>query len=291
MRQSPPLVAWVKKWLEKPVYFILSNVFYALAIQLFYFPNDIAAGGMAGIATVLTQLIPVSLGVLVFLMNIPFAIWAVFVFGWAYSLKTVLALAVYGVFVDALSSLPPLTDNLLVAALFGGVLSALGAVCIIKAGTSAGGTDLIAKLLRNYFPHLSLGTFFLIINGLSVLFAMVVFGSIELGLIAIIAVYVTSYVTDKILTGVERACLCYVITQEEPSEISASISQKLNRSVTLQKGVGMYHKTDRNILMVVVKPREIILLKRVATEYDPNSFVVIAHASEVLGGGFSNELL
>ncbi len=281
----------MKKLAKQTVFFILSNIFYALAVQLFYFPNDIAAGGLTGIATVLTRLVPISLGLWVFLLNIPFSIWAVFVFGWPYAAKSVVAPGLFAVFVDVFALiLPPATDNLLVAALFGGVFSALGAVCMVKAESSAGGTDLIARLLRNYFPHMSLGIMFLIVNGISVVFAMVVFGSIELGLIAIVAVYTSSYMTDKVLTGVERACLCYVITQETPNQISADIAQKLNRSVTLQKGIGMYHETNRNILMVVVKPREIILLKRIAKAHDPSSFVVIAHASEVMGGNFKNEL-
>ncbi len=280
-----------KLWpgVRRLLYFLLGNFTYALALNLFFLENNIAAGGFAGIATVLNAIVPVSVGTVVFLMNLPFLIWAVVAKGWKYTLITASSTLVYSAFINVFSFLPALTHNLLVAAVFGGLLYAVGAVCMLKADASAGGTDLVARLLLTKFRDMSLGNMFMIVDGMTVVFAMVVFRNIELGLYAIVAIYTCSVFTDKIITGFNYASICYVITDRPVEEMAGQIMARLARGVTCQKAVGMYAHSEKNVLMVVVKPKELYRLKDIVAQFDPSAFVVVAWANEVQGGGFQNE--
>lgn len=280
----------VKKETGKMLYFIAGNLFYAFGVQLFLATNGIAAGGFSGIAIVLSRFIPLTIGSFIFLLNIPFLFIAVFVKGKRYAAKTLLGSAIYSAILEAISLLPAATHNMLVAAVFGGLLYGVGAVLILKSEASGGGTDLVARLLKSKFPSVSLGKMFLLVDGSVVIFAMVMFRDIEAGLYAIITIYVCSIVNDRILQGFDRASMCYIITDNNPAILYQEISKELGRSVTLQHGVGMYQGNERNILMTVLRPKETWTLKRIVSEHDPSAFVVMANATEVIGRGFKGVL-
>lgn len=271
---------------SKMIYFILGSLCYSLGIQLFLAGNSIAAGGFSGVAIVLSRFIPLTIGSFIFLMNLPFLAIAYVVKGKRYTLRTLLGSAIYSALLEAISFLPTVTHNKLVAAVFGGLLYGVGAVMILKSEASGGGTDLVARLLKTKFPQLSLGKLFIMVDGSVVLFAMVMFKDIEAGLYALITIYVCSIVNDRILQGFDRASMCYIITDNDPAILYHAISEELGRSVTLQHGVGMYAGSERNILMTVLRPRETWILKSIVAEYDPGAFVVMANATEVVGRGF-----
>ncbi len=275
---------------KKVILFFLSNFFYAIALQAFYVQNNIAAGGFVGISTVLHAFTPITIGVWSFLFNLPLLAWSLFVFGWKYSLATFASSVVYSVMVDSMWWVPCVTDNLVLAAIGGAVCNALGSYLMFQAETSSGGTDLLTKLLRRKFPSLSFGSMYLTINGICVVFAVAAFRNIELGVVAILAVYITSVVSDKLLSGGEKGNLCYIITAQDPNEMSHDICGSLYRSVTCQTGVGMYRHMDKFILLVVVRPRELPRLKKIVTSHDPQAFVIIAQANEIMGGGSQNRV-
>lgn len=279
----------LKKFLVQGAYFLAGNLLYALALDLFFLENNIAAGGFAGIATVINYIIPIPVGVVVFLMNIPFLIWSYFAKGWPYTAKTLLSSVVYSALVDLLAFLPTVTHDLLAASIFGGILYGLGAVAMLRADASGGGTDLVARLLLLKFRNLSLGKMFMIVDGLTIVFALVVYRNLELAIYAITAICVCSLCTDKVIAGFNYASLCYIITEKDPREMANGIFERLHRTATLQNGVGLYKNTDKNILMVVVKPRELYILQDLIRAFDSNAFVVEVRASEVHGGGFQEE--
>ena len=271
---------------RKIIYFLLANGCYAFAIQLFLAGNNIAAGGFSGIAIVLSSFLPVSIGTFVFLLNIPFILLAFFIKGPRYTLLTLCGSTVYALILDAISFLPTVTHNKLVAAVFGGLIYGGGAVLFLKSGASNGGTDLVARLLLIKFRSMSVGKMFLIVDGSVVLFAMLMFRDIEAGLYAIITIYVCGMVNDRILNGFDKANMCYIISEKDPVALSDAIQKEIHRGVTLQRGVGMYQGYERNILMTVVRPRETYHLKEVVQGLDEKAFVVMAEVNEVLGRGF-----
>jgi uncharacterized membrane-anchored protein YitT (DUF2179 family) len=265
-----------------------ANVCNVSAVLLFFAPNNIAAGGFAGIATVVNYMVPIHIGDIVFLMNIPFLIVSFFVFKWKYTLKIVLSLVIYASLFRVFSFLPVATTEKFVAGIFGGVLYACGAVLIMYARTSFGGTDLVARLLLKKFKHLSLGKMFLIVDGTTVIFAVFVYRNIESGVYAITAIFVCSYVTDRIINGFDTADICYIITNLDPAPLGTVIMDEFKVGITRQKAEGMFGGNVKHVLMVVVRPRDIHDLKKMVVDYDPEAFVVVAHANEVRGGGFNN---
>lgn len=272
--------------IRRIIYFLLANGCYAFAIQLFLAGNNIAAGGFSGIAIVLSSMLPVSIGTFIFLLNIPFIIIAFFVKGPRYTLLTLCGSTVYATILNAISFLPTVTDNRLVAAVFGGLIYGVGAVLFLRSGASNGGTDLVARLLLVRFRSMSVGKMFLVVDGSVVLFAMLMFRDIEAGLYAIITIYVCGMVNDRILNGFDKANMCYVISDKDPVALSDEIQRRLHRGVTLQRGVGMYQGYEHNILMTVVRPRETYRLKQIVQDLDPKAFVIMAEVNEVLGRGF-----
>lgn len=268
------------------VYFVLGILFNILAMRLFFVDNRIAAGGFSGIATVLSFIMPISVGTLIFLMNCPLILLSTRFMGWKYAIKTMAAMTCYSMGLNALDFITVATHDRFAASVFGGIFYALGAVSLLYAKASVGGTDLVCRLLLRRFRHLSLGKMFLLIDGLCVILAVIVYGDLESGVFALTAIAVFSYATDRIISGFNVARICYVVTSQPPEEVGQAIMKNLHVGVTLLDGLGMYEKTKRYLLMVVVRPREIQRLKSIVHTHDPKAFLVVASASEVLGGGF-----
>ena len=267
-------------------FMVLSNLLYALSFTLFYLDNEIAGGGFGGVAAVLCHVVPLTPGLLSFLMTVPFLIWGIFQRGWLFSVETFLSSLMFSVFEDALLWTPTLTHNQLLAAVFGGALYSMGTVFMLKAGISAGGTDLLGQLIRHHWPHISHGTLLLIFNVFCVSIAIFTFRNLETAFYSIIAIYIGSTFTDRFTSGREKVYISYVITKSPPEPIAAAIETHLHRGVTLQQGTGMYLKQSQNILMIVVKPAEMYRLRDLVTAIDPSAFLVFSLGSSAIGGGF-----
>ena len=271
---------------KRIVYLLIADLLYALSLNLFYVPHEIAAGGLAGIGTAINSLVPIPIGVLMFLMNLPICLWGVKVKGVRFVALSMVAMGIYSAFVDVLSFLPSLTEDRLVAVICGGIIYGVAASCTVKAQISAGGTDLLAKLIITKIKTMSLGSLYMCIDGCVVIFAIFMYGEIEAGIYAILAIAICSLVTDKLNSGFNKADVFYIFANENIGLISKAIMEDLGRGVTALNGTGMYLNTDRQILFVVVKPNEVPTLKEIVREYDPSAFIVLASASEIIGKGF-----
>lgn len=267
-------------------WFMAGNLLYALALNFFLIPNNIAAGGFSGLAMVITQFLPLKVGTIIFLMNVPLLIASVFIKGLRFTVMALICSSLHSFTVNITGFVPVLTNDRLVASMFGGVMYGLGLVCLVRANTSCGGTDLLNRLMITLFPQFSVGKMSMILDGTVVILAMLAFGDVQVGLYAIITLYICSVFADKVMNGFDRADLCFVITDQDPSIIANDLMKKLNRAVTKIDATGMYLGTGRSILMMVVRPRETYRMKREISQLDPNAFVVVAYANEAVGGGF-----
>ncbi len=264
------------------------NLLYALALALFLTGNNIAAGGVAGIAVVLCGFLPLGVGMLTLAMNIPILVSAVVIKGWRYTAGTIAAAFLYSFTVEILDRImPTLTREPLVAAVFGGVLYGIGMTLLTVGNVSVGGTDLLCRLLNEKIPSLSVARLSLFIDGGIVVLAMLVFGNVEVGLYAIVTIFVCSTVADRVLLGIGRGSICLVVSGKEAEEIAAPLMEKLGRAVTRWSGNGMYTGENRNVLMVAVRPREVFQVKTLLKELDPSAFVVVVPANELIGGRFN----
>ena len=273
---------------EQILYLLLADVLYALALNLFYVGNKIAAGGFAGIATVINAFIPIPVGTAVFLMSIPVVIVAWKVKGAAYTLMALATTAVYSIIVDVLSFLPTISEDKIVAVVCGGILYGLGASLAIKAHMSSGGTDLLGKVLITKFRTLSIGTLQMMIDGTIVVVAAIAFRDIGAAIYAILAIGVCSVVTDLMNKGFNRAQMFLIFCDKNQKEISDAILYSMGRGATAFKGIGQYSNNEKDILMVVVKPSEAHILKSIVRELDPTAFMVLVSANEIIGEGFED---
>ena len=160
------------------IYFCLGIAFYVLALRLFFVDNHIAAGGFTGIATIINYLVPIPMGTINFLMNLPLILIALKVMGWRYTLKTMLAMTFFSIILNLAASIPVATHDRFAASVFGGIFYGLGAVSLLHAKASTGGTDLVCRILLRYFRGMSLGRMFLLIDGMCVILAVIVFGNL-----------------------------------------------------------------------------------------------------------------
>lgn len=265
------------------------NLLYALALALFLTGNNIAAGGLAGIAVVLCSFLPLGVGVLTLAMNIPILVSAVAIKGWRYTIGTIVAAFLYSFTVEILDRMmPTLTDEPLVAAIFGGVLYGIGMTLLTVGNVSVGGTDLLCRLLNEKIPSLSVARLSLFIDGGIVALAILVFGNVEVGLYAIVTIFVCSMVADRVLLGIGRGSICLVVTGKDAKEMADPLMEHMGRAVTRWGGNGMYTGEDRNVLMVAVRPREVFEVKLLLKELDPEAFVVVVPANELIGGHFGD---
>jgi uncharacterized membrane-anchored protein YitT (DUF2179 family) len=270
------------------MYLLVANVGYALALNLFYVDNNIAAGGLAGIGTVLNYFLSVPVGLTVFVLNIPIVLWGLTIKGKKYVIMSVITVGVYSIIVDVLAFLPCLTEDKVVAVVCGGILYGTAASLSVRAQISTGGTDLLAKLLITKFKYVSVGQMLMIIDGSIVVLAMIVYRNIESGIYAILAIAVAALVTDRLNSGFNKASVFYIFANRNVDKISSAILNDMGRGATLLHGEGLYSHADKQILFVVVKPTEVPRLKYIVHKYDNSAFIVLASATEIIGQGFES---
>ncbi len=256
----------------------------SIALNYFLAPNTIAPGGVTGFSIIFEKISLVPIYITNLAINIPLFILGAKTLGKSSAIKTLYATLILSLF---LKILPPivLTHDLLLSAIFGGLLAGIGLGLVFKFDGTTGGTDLAGAILNRKFPRLSLPTFMMIIDLLVVGFAGIVEKKIETSLYSVIALYVTIKVVDTILEGMGYLKGFYIITSK-PDEIAESLMVELNRGVTSLKGKGMYTKKDRDVLLCVVPRVQFTKVKDIVQEIDDKAFVMVTEMYEAIGEGF-----
>jgi len=269
---------------------LAGSVITSLGVNLFLVPNKIAAGGVTGLATVIFYLTGMPVGTIMLFLNIPLFLLGVKILGRSFGIKTLFATLVLSLSIDLLAPfLSAVTDDLLLASIFGGLLAGLGIGLVLKQEASTGGTDLGAKIIHKIIPYISVGQLLLIIDAFIVLTAALVFGDYELGLYAAITLFILSRVIDTVIVGVNYTKAVHIIS-DESEEISKKLVFEMNHGMTRINGRGMYSGKDKNVLLCIIRRRELPHLKSVVSKIDNNAFIFVTDVREVLGEGFSNHV-
>ena len=263
----------------------LGSAIYAAAVSLFLDPNGIVPGGFTGIAMILRRFIPLSTGTLTLIMNIPLLAAGIFIFGARFLGTTAYSVAVSSLFMNLLLPYGPLTDDILLSALAGGALMALGLEIILIQGATTGGTDIIVKIIRKYFRGISAGNLFVIADGIVVLCSMLVFRNIDAGLYAAICIIVSSSVMDAMLYGRDQAKLIIIISDKN-DEISKRLLTELDVGATFLEGQGAYSGSDKRVVLCVVKKWLLGRALKIIKSVDNQSFSIVTTANEVFGEGY-----
>ncbi|MEK5186347.1 YitT family protein [Solibacillus sp. FSL W7-1324] len=273
----------VKNSVMEYVFVIVGAAVIALGFNVFLFPNQVASGGVSGISTILHGMFGWNAGIVQYAFNIPLFIAGVLVLGKKFGIKSFIGTVALPFFVILTESWDPWTLNPLLGALFGGIVVGLGIGLVFKGNASTGGTDLLAQIITKY-TGLTLGTSVLVIDGLIAVSAAIVF-DLEKGLFALIGLFVTTKTIDIVQLGFSQSKMVYIITQKE-TDVRDAIYKEINRGITRLPAFGGYTGEERPVLMVVVYQTEFTRLKQVLKTVDPQAFVIVSDAYEVLGEGF-----
>ena len=265
------------------VFVIVGAAIIAFGFNVFLFPNQVASGGVSGISTILHGMFGWNAGIVQYAFNIPLFIAGVLVLGKKFGIKSFIGTIALPFFVILTESWDPWTLNPLLGAIFGGIVVGLGIGLVFKGNASTGGTDLLAQIITKY-TGLTLGTSVLLIDGLIAVSAAIVF-DLEKGLYALIGLYVTTKTIDIVQLGFSQSKMVYIISQKE-TEVRDAIYKEINRGITRLPAFGGYTGEERPVLMVVVYQTEFTRLKQVLKTVDPQAFVIVSDAYEVLGEGF-----
>lgn len=273
--------------LEKFFTILLGTFIIAMSLDLFLVPADIAPGGLSGVSIILHHLTNIPVGISILVLNIPIFLWGLRNFSLSFMLSSLLGMFALSAFTDAFAFLKPVTSDILLSAIYGGALMGLGLGLVFQAGSTTGGTDIAAQILKKHFPSISVGRFVLIIDAFIVLLAGLVFGRWEVILYSAAALYICSYIIDLLVEGIDFAKVAYIIS-DTPEKISAQISETLERGTTALHASSHYSGANKTVLMCVVKKYEITKLKKIIKLVDKNAFVILSDTREVLGNGFRN---
>lgn len=266
----------------------LGAVIYALAFDWFVAPNQIAMGGVTGLAQIVNALVPVlPVGVLSILVNVPLFLAGWRLLGGRLLVSSLYAMAVSSLAIDVIAwmhTFPPMDPIL--ATLYGGAGMGVGLGLVFSQGATTGGTDIIGKLLKLKFPWLPIGKLVMIPDKVVVILAAVVFGTVNAALYGLIQMYLLSKVMDMILYGWDTSRVAYIITDRWEETVQGLLD--MNRGVTLLQGKGAYTGAEKQVLLVAFRQREIVPIKRMLREIDPKAFFIVCDAHEILGEGFGD---
>jgi len=273
-------------WALDILLFVFGSAMVAAGLVLFTIPNNIAPGGVSGLATALAHISPVSVGFWTLILNVPLIALAWWKLGFRPLTKTIVTTLLLSGFIELfLRILPPYTNNVLLASVLGGVLCGVGMGTIFVRGATTGGTDLISLLLNRIFPNTSVGSLLLMVDATVVVFAVCVFRDIEVALYSIVTIFATTRTIDAIMQGVDHAKVIYIVT-ERGDDILALLAEDLGRGVTVLQGRGGYTRRDKHVLMLVVRRNSFSQTLKSIKQIDKQAFIFVTDATEVHGEGF-----
>lgn len=269
---------------------VVGSLVYALAFDLFFVPNDIAFGGVTGLAQIVNYFFPkATVGMLVIAFNVPLFLAGWKLFGRHMLISSLVATGLSSLLIDLLAEcyrFQPMEDKLL-ACIIGGVVLGVGLGIIFLQGATTGGTEIVARLLKLKFAWLPMGKLLLIADLVVVALVAAVFRNLNTAYYGVVALYLSTFVMDQALYGLDNAKVAYIIS-DNPDEIAHIIMKELDRSVTFLKGKGGYLGQEKKVILCACKQRQIVSLKEAVQRADPNAFMIVTSAHEVLGEGFRN---
>lgn len=273
------------KWLEWPM--LIAGIFLtAIPYPMFFIPNDIAPGGLSGVATLVRALSGWPVGLVAALLNAPLFLLSWRNMGTKFAVKSLIGVLGISLVIDWFP-VPPITQDPILAAVFGGVITGSGLGLVIRAGATTGGTDMIAALIHKRIPALTVGGLLMALDCCVILASAFVFNT-QSALYAIIATFISSVMIDRVVEGFERAKAFFVFSRQSDI-LATAVMDGLGRGATLLHGKGAYSGQEQEILLCVVSRMQVPQFKTIVRETDPDAFVMVTDVREVLGEGFTRD--
>lgn len=275
-----------KETLLDLLFFLAGSFLFAASVNMFTSPNQIAPGGFTGISTLVNHLTDLPIGAVMFVLNIPLFVLAFRMFGKDFILKTFIATFLVSAVIDILANVYPVYQgDRLMAAIFGGVCSGGGIALILFRGATSGGTDILAKLLRIKWPHVSMGTVIMVSDLIVVAVSGIVYKNLESSLYAFITTFIASRTIDYVLYGRGYGKMLIIFT-DNPKDVSGAITEQMGRGVTILDATGAYTGNKKYMLVCAVRTNEIAKVSKLIKKHDENPFIIVTEAGEIFGEGF-----
>lgn len=278
------------RWFRSYALIAVGTFLVSCGYVLFISPDKLVPGGIYGISIMLHHLLGTPIGLTALAFNIPLTLIGTKLLGPRFGAKTVVAFVLTSVYVDLLyylyGSKPLVPGETLVAALFGGLFIGIGVALTFKAKATSGGSDVIAMILQKY-THLPSGQLMMMVDGCIVAVSLLAFGDWRIPLFSLVTIFVIGKVIDTTLHGFNFDKTLFIIS-EKHEDIRNSIIHDLKRGGTFLHGEGMYNHDRKQIIFTVVSPRELYLLEEYIHRIDPDAFIAVLEAFEILGKGFKS---
>lgn len=275
-----------KDELKNYTFLILGSLILALAVVGFFLPNQVLTGGTAGLSLLLHYITPLTIGTLMIIINLPLLIIGIKYLGKMFAFRTVLTIIFISLFIDLFAEFVNLKAFIIdttLASIFGGIFIGVGLALVIKGNASAGGSTIIARIVSSK-SEIKPGQVILIIDSLIILSSLFVFDNTAKVLWSIVSIYITTRVIDVILTGSLNKKVVYLVTQKT-DELRAKIREELGDEGTILKGEGLYEGQNKKIILIVVDVSNLQKLRQMTKNLDPDAFLIISEATEMIGRG------
>ncbi len=255
----------------------------AAAYRMYLVPNQVVAGGFTGVGQLLNHLMGVGVGTVNILLNVPLFLISMKSMGIKFGVRSLIAMVLLSLLIDHIP-LPPATDDMMLAAVYGGAISGIGFGLILRGSATTGGTDMLASLLHRVVPVLKVSYAIFFFDGLVIIASAFAFEP-QAAMYGLISTFLCNVLIDLVLEGPNSAHSFFIIS-DKSEEIAAKILKEMDRGVTALEATGMYSHTRKQVLLCVVSRFETLRLRRIIFEADPRAFVISNKTNEVLGEGF-----
>lgn len=264
---------------------IIGIMMTAFAISVFYVPNKIVNGGVSGLSTILYHTFNIPASISYAFINIVLLIVAFKFIGKKFVINSLVGAGLISLFVEIFSYIPPMTDNVFLATVFGAIFYGFGIGLTLIEGASTGGTDILGRLVQYFFPHMKIGQLLLVIDSVVIALSLIVFKNSELVLFGIIALFLSTYSIDWLIRKLNISKLAFVVS-DKGEEIAKMLVSTSPRGVTIIDVVGAYTMDNKKVLMCALKENELTDFQRKIHEIDETAFIIFSESQQIVGNGF-----
>ena len=275
----------LKKYLIPFLLMVFGTMLTAISVSSFLLPNKIVSGGVSGVATMLYHTLHIPAGATNVVVNTFLLLIGFKVLGKSFTIKTLISICFFSLFLELFSFFPALTDNTLLAALFGGILFGCGLGVVFISGSSTGGTDILGRLLQHRFPTMPIGKLLMIVDGIIIGISLLIFRQTNLTLYGILALFMSTFTIDWLIKRMNISSLAFVISTRG-EEISKALINTSPRGVTIIDVKGAYTMEEKTLLLCALKSNESHDFQKKILEIDPDAFVIFSQSQYIVGNGF-----
>ena len=275
------------QWITDAFKILVGCALFGLGFSVFLAPSGLNVGGVSGIGMILVEVFKVgSVGGIVTAINIPLFLLSAFMLGKKFFVGSFIGMILLSVSIDLFTFIPPVELDPLLCALYGGVFAGAGIGVVFSVGASTGGTDIIVRILKKRWQNIPIGMISIFLDCIIAVLTGIVFRDVACTLYSGVAIFVTGRVIDLVVYSFDYSRVALIISKKH-REITQAISDQLNRGATYLKGEGAFTGEERTVILTAVKKQQLAELKKLVSEIDPDAFVIVQEAHQVLGDGFS----